>query len=144
MMPPRVRCATGSRVEGRNYGAWLWGAAIVCVLAAAGCSTTSGTRTIQSHYCLPHDQVTRLGVVRESKSKIGFFVVRQVTDKDIARTLNAAIARRKGADLLINVRTDTTVTRWPILPVNVTKLTIEGTACSLETQDRELFDAIRY
>ena len=105
-----------------------------------GCSTTYGDTSIKSHFAFPNSNIQPLGEVTAIKSKTSVFLPRQITHKDLVNATNEALAQKSGADLLINVKQDVTVTQipLPILTIFVTKLKMSGTAAKMEVGEKYL------
>jgi hypothetical protein len=110
-----------------------------------GCTVNLGGYGTNSHFAYPNSNVTPMGQVKASSSKISFFISPSFADEEIITLTQDAIAQKPGADLLLNFSLDTKLTSF----VFVTKadITIEGTAAKLEVGTQELkafYDKVQY
>ena len=115
---------------------------LVMGLFAAGCVTKAGDRLISTNFSYPNSNVTPLREVEASTpSKFSVFFPRTMSRNNVVELKDAALAQAEGADILINVRTDTTVTMFPYpVPLFWTKSTIKGTAARMEVGEQQLQD----
>ncbi len=113
---------------------------LIAGLFTAGCVTKAGDRLTSTNFAYPNSNVTPLGKVEASTpSKFSVFVPRTMSRQNVIDLRDAALSQAPGADLLINVRTDTSVTMFPYpIPMYWTKSTIKGTAAKMEVGEQEL------
>lgn len=95
-----------------------------------GCTMKIGQFVPNSHFAFPNSNVKPLGHVSAEVSKVRVFVAAMVDKKMIDEVMNKAL-KQKGGDLLINYKNTTSVTFFPIVPIFVTKVRVEGTACEM-------------
>ncbi len=115
------------------------------IATLSGCSMTSGSYGINSHFAYPNSNIAPLGHVKASASKIGIIIPPDFDGEDVILLTQEAIRQQSGADLLINYNLDTKVTSFPF--ISKMEITIEGTAAKMEAGTQELkalYDKIQY
>ena len=111
---------------------------IVVTIAAGGCTTKFGEYHPNSHFIEPNSNVTTLGTVRASTSKTRFFLAPDLSSDDVKETYRKALSGVSGANALINVKEDTTVTLIPFVFMTTVEYTLEGEAVKVEVGKQEL------
>lgn len=114
--------------------------AALLALGVTGCSTTMGTFQENSHYVYPNSNVQALGQVASEVKKMYFFAApgAGTMSKMVDEATASALEKAPGADLLINVSVDTTITPFPVIPGGSVKVSIRGTAAKMEVGIQEL------
>jgi hypothetical protein len=90
-----------------------------------------------SKFVYPNSNVEPLGYVSASESWSAFLFPQRLDASDINGVVNQAL-RQKGGDLLINYKMTVSVTTFPIIPIYVTDLTVEGTAAKMTIGRQEI------
>jgi len=103
---------------------------VFLAFALFGCTYKIGEFSPNSHFAFPNSNVKPLGFVAAEVSKTGIFVAPPV-DKEMIDELMDKALKQKGGDLLINYKTSTSVTFFPIIPIYITKVRLTGTACEM-------------
>jgi hypothetical protein len=111
---------------------------IVVTIAAGGCTTKFGEYIPNSHFIEPNSNVTTLGPVKASTSKTRFFLAPDLSSEDVKETYRKALSGVSGANALINVKEDTTVTLIPFVFMTTVEYTLEGEAVKVEVGKQEL------
>lgn len=105
--------------------------------AFLGCSMKLGSFEPNSHFAFPNSNVTPLGQVSAEVSRTSFFIAKVVDKEMLDEVLNKAL-KEKGGDVLINYKLTTTVTTFPIIPIIITSIRVDGTACKMTIGRQEL------
>ncbi len=117
----------------------------VIAVASAGCTMNVGGYGPNSHFAYPNSNVTPLGHVKATTSKISFIISPSFDDAEIIKLTQDALAQQSGADLLLNYNLDTKITSFVI--ITKMDITIEGTAAKMNvgTQRlKEFYDEVEY
>jgi hypothetical protein len=109
----------------------LAAAALLLALAAGGCSTQFGSTITNHRFVYPNSNVRVLGPVKATVSRTGF-ISATLPLNQVKETYEAALAQQSGANLLVNIKEDTTTTLIPIIPIVTITYTIEGDAAVME------------
>lgn len=118
---------------------------IALSVTSMGCTYNAGSYGINSHFSYPNSNVTPMGQVKATLSKMSFFISPSFEDGEIIQLTEEAIAQEAGADLLLNYSLDTEVTSFMI--VTTVDLTISGTAAKMNVGSQELqdfYDGVTY
>ena len=113
---------------------------LIAGLFSAGCVTKAGDRLTSTNFAYPNSNVTPLGKVEASTpTKFNIFFPRTMSRQNVLDLRDSALAQAPGADILINVRTDTSVTMFPYpIPMYWTKSVIKGTAAKMAVGEQDL------
>lgn len=111
---------------------------IVVTIVAVGCVTKYGEYHPNSHFVEPNSNVTSLGPVKASTSTTRFFLAPDLSSEDIKETYRKALSGVSGANALINMKEDTTVTMIPFVFITTVEYTLEGEAVKVEVGKQEL------
>lgn len=114
---------------------------VLSLCAITGCSINAGHFDSQSHFSYPNSNVTPLGQVKSTLTRWSFFVPPVEAD-DALTLVNEAIAKKPGADMMINYVLDTTTM---ILPLFFYKadMVVEGTAAKMEIGEQALENTLK-
>jgi hypothetical protein len=121
------------------------GSLLSLAAALVGCTMNMGNYGTNSHFAYPNSNVTPLGQVKATTSKIGFIIPPSYDDGEIITLTQDAIAQQQGADLLLNFTLDTKMTIFPF--IYKMDITIDGTAAKLDVGTQELkdfYDRVKY
>jgi hypothetical protein len=110
---------------------------IVVTIVAVGCITKYGEYHPNTHFIEPNSNVTSLGPVKASKSETRFFLAPDFSSEDVKETYRKALSGASGANAVINIKEDTTVTFIPFVLTTV-DYTLEGDAVKVEVGKQEL------
>ena len=111
---------------------------IVVTIAAVGCTTKYGEYHPNTHFIEPNSNVTSLGPVKASTSKTRFFLPPDFSFEDVKETYRKALSGVSGANAVINIKEDTTVTLIPFVFMTTVDYAIEGEAVKVEVGKQEL------
>ncbi len=115
------------------------------VVLLSGCSMTMGNYGTNSHFAFPNSNITPLGEVKASTSKLGILTFPDFDGEDVILLSQEAIKQKAGAELLLNYSVDTKVTIFPL--VTKMDITITGTAAKVQVGTQELrsfYDKVQY
>ena len=109
--------------------------ALMLLMGAMGCSTTSGAYVTHSNFVYPNSNVIPVGPARASVKRHSWVVSPKVDDKLIQEAVQEAL-KGTDADILLNYTIDTKLTYVPIpliwLPLYYhLTLTVDGTAAKV-------------
>ena len=88
-----------------------------------------------SHFSFPNSNVKPLGQVKSEMIKWGFLVDPTAPD-DMLVLLDKALAKKPGAELLLNYSIDTETTLFPLFKRK--KITVTGTAATMKVGSQHL------
>jgi hypothetical protein len=118
----------------RNLG--LFSCLLGSLALSTGCTTKLGSIRPQTTFAFPNSNITPLGPVKVEKSKTTFFVSPRWTIEDAKDAYNDALAQAHGANIIIDYKEDTAVTR--IMGFTTLTYTIEGTAARMDVGKKPL------
>lgn len=101
------------------------------LIFATGCTTKMGVTNPSANFVYPNSNVESLGPVSASKSKLRLLIPPAIGIEDMKGVKQEALAQQSGADVLINVKEDTTFTSFFILPIYSIKYDIEAEAANM-------------
>lgn len=110
----------------------------------AACSMTAGGVGEKTHFSFPNSNVSPLGPVKVEKVKWSWIFPRNFSAQEMKDMLNEALAQQAGADLVINYKTDVTVTVVPILNIIKTTFVLQGTAADMVVGEQALLEKAKY
>jgi len=90
----------------------------------------------QTHFDFPNSNVIPIGYARGEASATGFYP--SIADANLKLDAIQNALKQKGGDLLIDATFYYDVKSMIILPLYITTLTVEGTACKMEIGKKEL------
>ena len=102
-----------------------------------GCTHKSGLFLRNSKFVYPNSNVEPIGHVFASESWATLFFPQRIGLDEINDVVNTAL-RGKGGNLLINYKMTVAVTGFPIIPLYITELTVDGTAAKMTIGRQEL------
>ena len=111
---------------------------IVVTIVAVGCVTKYGEYHPNTHFIEPNSNVTSLGPVKASTSKTRFFLPPDLSSEDVKETYRKALSGASGANAVINIKEDSTVTWIPFVFMTTVDYAIEGDAVKVEVGKQEL------
>lgn len=100
------------------------------------CSNSTYNIVPQSHYDYPNSNVEPLGQVKAESSILTFIIPPMLSGDLEIKTVSKALAKKSGADMLINYTTETTTTTLPY--IYLLKYKISGTAAKMSVGLQEL------
>ena len=105
----------------------------------SSCTITSGSIVPTSHYVYPNSNVTPLGQTSASFSKFSILFPPKFTGEDSEALFNQALSRYPGADVVLDYKTDTKITMFPIF-ITLWKMdiTVTGTAAKMEVGKQDI------
>lgn len=118
---------------------------LILSVVSAACTMNIGDYGINSHFAYPNSNITPLGQVKASTSKISFIISPSFDEGEIIQLTQEALAQKPEADLLLNYTLDTSITILPL--ITKMEITIEGTAAKMDVGSQELqdfYDKIQY
>jgi len=112
--------------------------ALIAVIASS-CATSVGSVVPSSHYVYPNSNVSPMGQTTATFSKMSILFPPKFTAQDSETLFNQALARYPGSDIVIDYKTDTKLTMFPIL-LTIWKLdiTVTGTAAKMEVGKQDI------
>lgn len=110
---------------------------VAATISLIGCTRSSGFYFNNSKFVYPNSNIEPLGHVSVSESWDGLFFPPRLGAEEINSVVNAAL-RQKGGDLLINYKMTVSVTTFPIIPIYITELIVEGTAAKMTIGRQEI------
>lgn len=119
---------------------------IIASMFFVGCTIKQGDFAPETHFSYPNSNVKPLGQVKASIKKASFIKTPDITAEDVNKLFEDALGQKPGADLIINYKTTTTSTMYPlptpmgiIIPLyNTVQIDLEGTAASMDIGLQEL------
>ncbi len=118
---------------------------IAILIVSSGCTMNLGSYGTNSHFSYPNSNVSPMGHVKATTSKLGFIIFPSFNDGEIIKLTQDAIAQQPGADLLLNYTLDTKITSFMI--ATKLEITIEGTAAKMSVGSQKLqnfYDKVKY
>jgi len=107
------------------------------LLLLSGCTIGTGAYiSPQSHFDFPNSNVIPIGSVRGEATTSGFYPA--IMDANLKQEAIQNALKQKGGDLLIDATYYYSVKSMCILPLYITTITVEGTACKMEIGKQEL------
>lgn len=103
---------------------------VLLAFTFSGCTYKIGQFMPNSHFAFPNSNVKPLGHVSAEVSKITICAPAMVDKEMIDEVMDKAL-KQKGGDLLINYKNTTSVTFFPSIPIFITRVRLEGTACKM-------------
>ena len=111
-------------------------ALLTIMLAVTGCTITTGRMSPKAQYVYPNSNVTIVGPVKAEASKTGILIPPTLTIDDMKKVYKDALAQASGANVIVNMKEDTSFTSiWIFYTVTYK---IEGEAARMEVGRQEL------
>jgi len=113
---------------------------IIAMLGGSGCSTTGGHLAPQAHFVYPNSNVKILGTAKAQCSKTSVFIPPRLGLEDLKSVRDKVLSQVSGANVLVNVKEDTTWTVIPLGYFNIYMVTykLEADAAHMEVGRQEL------
>ncbi|MCB9746777.1 MAG: hypothetical protein H6755_00030 [Candidatus Omnitrophica bacterium] len=109
------------------------------ILSITGCTTTYLVKiTPKSHFDYPNSNIEQLGYVTGQASDTHFFSAPTVTSTLEYDALADALAKKAGADMLVNSYHVIDITSIPLLPITTITYKVDGTAVKMKVSDKPL------
>src|ERR1017187_587651 len=103
---------------------------LIAVMGAGGCSTTIGDFKAKSQYVYPNSNVVVLGPVKGEVNRTWFLITPRLTVANMKKAYNDALSQTPGANLIVNMKEDTTFSTF--LFINSITYKIEGEAVRMD------------
>lgn len=113
---------------------------LMLVPILSSCTTTAGSYTNKSHFVYPNSNVEPLGNTKATITKSSFAIPPSLSRKDVENVIDKAISKRSGADILLDYKTNTSISNYGLGPLMYYKLEIavEGTAAEMAVGKQDL------
>jgi len=106
-------------------------------MASAGCTTRFGGTSAADRYAYPNSNIKPLGTVSAEFVKTGMMPTLKASE--IKATQQKALAQAHGANILINIREDVSMTIFPLLvPYGKIVYRVTGEAATMEVGEQVL------
>lgn len=114
------------------------GVALVALASLlTACTTRFGGTTSSDRYAFPNSNVKPLGTVSAKFEKSGMMPV--LTAREVKQTKEKALSQAEGANILINIKEDVTMTIFPLLvPYGTLVYEVTGEAAKMEVGEQAL------
>jgi len=116
----------------------LFTIAAIFILINTGCSIKYGAMTTSSEFIYPNSNVTPLGPTEANITLTGFIFYKQAGKATYEKLFQEAVSRYQGANVIIDMGLDVTLTNIPLLPISFTSVSLSGTAAKVEIGRQEL------
>ena len=106
----------------------------------SSCTTTAGSYTDKSHFVYPNSNVEPIGDTKATITKSSFVIPPSLNEKDVENVIDKAISNRSGADVLLDYKTNTSISNYGFGPLMYYKLeiSVQGTAAEMTVGEQEL------
>ncbi|MFZ9980860.1 MAG: hypothetical protein ACO3FI_02405 [Cyclobacteriaceae bacterium] len=112
-------------------------AALIAFIASS-CSFSVGSIVPSSHYVYPNSNVTPMGQTTATFSRMSILFPPKFTSQDSESLFSQALSRYPGSDVVIDYKTDTKLTQFPVVPLWKLEITVTGTAAKMEVGKQDI------